>query len=259
MTPDLELLRNVVREAGALALELREKGLRVDHKPGGSPVTNADLAVDDLLREHLRSARPDYGWLSEETPDTPERLDRRIVFLTDPIDGTSSFLKGREWWSVCTAVVEDGKPVCGVVYAPSVGQLFEAARGQGAFLNGERIHVSARTQLEGCAMLGDVKMFAHPAWPQPWPPMTIEARNSIAYRMCLVACGEFDACLAPSPKHEWDLAAGDIIVSEAGGLATDHRGQPFSYNRPDPKHRALVCSTPGLHSLLLQRIAHMKD
>jgi myo-inositol-1(or 4)-monophosphatase len=259
MSADLQLLKDVVREAGARAIALREAGLSIEHKPGGSPVTNADHDIDAFLKERLRAARPDYGWLSEETPDNPERLAKSTLFLCDPIDGTSAFMKGKEAWSICAAVVANGRPVAGVVFAPSVNEFYEAEAGEGARLNGAPIRVTDRVQLEGCAMLGDAKMFAHPAWPEQWPPMHIETRNSIAYRMALVAAGRFDAVLAPSPKHDWDLAAGDLIVTEAGGLVTDHKGRSFVYNRPNPQQRALVCSGAGLHSLLLQRLVHMQD
>ncbi len=259
MTADLDLLKAVVREAGARAQALLEAGLTIDHKPGGSPVTNADLAIDDFLKDRLLGARPDYGWLSEETPDNPDRLSKHLVFLSDPIDGTTAYLKHREWWSICAAVVENGRPVCGVVFAPALDQFYEAAAGQGARLNGGPIRVSARAGIEGCAMLGDAKMFAHPAWPVAWPPMDIVARNSIALRMSLVASGDFDACLAPSPKHEWDLAAADLIVTEAGGRVTDHMGRTFTYNRPVPQQRSLVCAGEPLHSLLLQRLGHIQD
>jgi myo-inositol-1(or 4)-monophosphatase len=255
---DLRLLRDAALEAGKLALDLRRRGLTVEHKPGGSPVTNGDLAADALLTSVLRKARPDYGWLSEETTDDPARLDKSSLFIVDPIDGTTAYLKGRDYWSVCIAVVENGRPVAGVVYAPSLDQLYEAQAGKGARLNGEPITVADKADIEGIAMLGDAKMFAHPSWPRPWPFMHIESRNSVAYRMALVAAGTFDAVLAPSAKQEWDLAAADIIVGEAGGLCTDHKGRTFVYNRPNPRQPSLVCAGPALHALLLDRLAHIQ-
>jgi len=117
LTADLDLIVEAAREAGALALRLRGTGLEVEYKPGNSPLTNADLAADALLTERLRSARPDYGWLSEETADNTDRLDKTRLFVVDPIDGTRAFVKGRPWWSVCIAVVEAGRPVAAVVFA----------------------------------------------------------------------------------------------------------------------------------------------
>jgi myo-inositol-1(or 4)-monophosphatase len=258
MTGDLDLILSAAKEAAILASDLRAKGLKVEHKEGGSPVTNGDLAVNDLLMERLRTARPDYGWLSEETPDNTDRLSKQRLFVIDPIDGTSAYVNGRDWWTICIGVVEDGRPIAGVVIAPVLDEVYAAAEGQGATLNGGRIVVSDRDAIEGCNMLGDPKMFADSRWPIPWPDMHIEARNSVAYRMCLAASGAFDAVLAPSPKHDWDMAAADIIVREAGGLSTDNKNGVFVYNRPDPKQRGLVCAGPALHPLLLARVAHIQ-
>jgi len=258
MSTDLDLILDAAKEAAILATDLRAKGLKVEHKEGGSPVTNGDLAVDDLLKQRLLAARPDYGWLSEETPDNPDRLAKSRLFLVDPIDGTSAYVKGRDWWTVCIAVVEDGRTIAGVVIAPALDEVYAAAEGQGATLNGGRMVVSGCNAVEGCRMLGDAKMFADHRWPEPWPDMYIEARNSVAYRMCLVASGAFDSVVAPSPKHDWDLAAADLIVREAGGFATDNKNQAFVYNRPEAKQYGLVCSGPALHPLLLARLAHIQ-
>lgn len=145
-----------------------------------------------------------------------------------------------------------------VVHAPELGETYEAAAGHGARLNGAPIQVSHTAAIEGCAMLGDARMFKSPQWPEPWPSMRVEARNSIAYRMALVASGAFDAAIALSPKGDWDLAAADLIVAEAGGLATDHLGRPFLYNQPVPRQPSLVCAGPTMHVLLLQRVAHIE-
>ncbi|MDR3512409.1 MAG: 3'(2'),5'-bisphosphate nucleotidase CysQ [Caulobacteraceae bacterium] len=251
---DLELIRDAARAAGERALAVREAGLTTVSKSDGTPVTNADLEVDALLKDWLTRARPDYGWLSEETADDPSRLQRRRLFVVDPIDGTRAFLKGRPWWGVSIAVVEDGRPIAGVMRAPDVAETYEAVAGGGARLNGRPISASATASLEGCAMLGDKPMFVHPAWREPWPPMRIESRNSIAYRMCLVACGAFDAALALSSKAEWDLAAADLIASEAGCMVTTHKGGRLAYNRADPRAASLVCAGPALHRLILRRV-----
>lgn len=255
---DLSLLRNVAIEAGDLALRIRKKGLKIKSKPGGSPVSNGDLEANDVIRNVLRAARPDYGWQSEEDPDTEERLSKKRVFVVDPIDGTSAYIKNREFWAVSIAVVEDGRPIAGVVYAPSLDQVYTAEEGGGARLNGRLIQVADCNGLEGCAILGAQAMFDHDSWPDPWPKMRVEQRNSIAYRMCIVASGEFDACLAPSLKHDWDLAAGDVILREAGGLATDHKGNAFVYNTPTVTQAALVCAGRALHPQLIARVNHIE-
>ncbi len=129
--------------------------------------------------------------------------------------------------------------------------------GGGAFLNGAPIRPSDRAELEGAALLGDARMFADPRWPQPWPPMRVESRNSIAYRIVQVACGAFDACLSLSAKNDWDMAAADLIAREAGACIGDHLGAPFAYNRPAPMQRSLLCAAPGLRQLILTRLAHI--
>ena len=255
---DLALILEAAQEAGALARDIRRQGLEVSYKPDdNSPVTNADLAADKLLTQRLRAARPDYGWLSEETADDTDRLDCRRIFVVDPIDGTRAFLKGRPWWSVAIAVVEDGVPVAGAVFAPEVGELYGAAVGQGATRNGEIIRHSAATRLDDCRMAGNPVIFEHPSWPTPWPPMRVEQRNSTAYRMCLVAAGDFDAAVAPVRKSDWDVAAGDLIAREAGCFVGDHNGRAFRYNRARPSQASLICATPALAPLILARVSHM--
>jgi myo-inositol-1(or 4)-monophosphatase len=252
---DLDLLREVAHEAGRLALNLQESELKIWRKPGGSPVTNADLAADALIRDRLRAARPDYGWLSEETADDSSRLMARRVFMVDPIDGTSAFMKGRPWWTVSVAVVENGRALTGVIYAPGLEETYEAALGGGAKLNGAPIHASACADLESCAMLSPKGAFANWAGSEPWPEMRVENRNSVALRMALVAAGTFDAAVALSPKSDWDIAAGLVIAGEAGAVCTDHRGRPLILNSPSASHPSLVCAGPALHPLILQRTA----
>jgi myo-inositol-1(or 4)-monophosphatase len=254
---DIDLITKAAREVGEVAVQMREAGLDITGKDNGTPVTNADIHVDTLLKERLGAARPDYGWLSEETADDIVRLQQRRLFVVDPIDGTVAYMKGRPWWAVSIAVVEDGKPIAGVVHAPSLNETYVAVKGGGATLNGQLIRASNVAEIEDCAMLGDAQMFLHPAWPKAWPTMKIETRNSIAYRMCLVASGAFDAAVALSGKNEWDLAAADLICSEAGAVATDHLGRAFIYNDPNPRAPSLICAAPALHPLLIERVNHI--
>jgi myo-inositol-1(or 4)-monophosphatase len=221
------------------------------------PVTDVDLAVDALLKDVLRAARPDYGWISEETAVDGSRLERARSWVVDPIDGTRAFVQGKPHWAVCIGLLEAGQPVLGVVFNPVLDECFWAGEGQGARLNGAPIGAASTGAIENCRMLGDAQMFRHPAWPQPWPPMQVEQRNSIAYRMCLVASGAFDAAVALSAKSDWDLAAADIIVREAGGACTDHQGAAFRYDRPEPKQLSLVASGSALHPLLIGRMDHI--
>lgn len=259
---DLALLEETVRSAGGIARKFYQGEYKKWDKGKGQPVTEADLAVDKYLRETLIAARPEYGWLSEETEDHVARLSREYVFVVDPIDGTVAFLKGRPHFTICAALVHDGTAIAGVVYNPILDECYSAIKGGGAKLNGASIHVTKWAELEGCRMLGDKAMFAHPAWSDPpntpWPPMEIETRNSVAYRMVLVASGAFDATLALSAKHDWDMAAADIIVREAGGSLTAHDGAPLRYNGANPIQRSFICAGPALHAALLAKLKHLK-
>ena len=254
---DLELLVAAAVEAGTLALDLRARGLKIAFKEGNSPVTNADFATDTLLKTKLGQARPDYGWLSEETADDLVRLHRRRVFVVDPIDGTRAYMKDKPWWVISVAVVEDGQPIAGVVYAPQVGEVYTALAGGGAKLNGSLIVPALTGRLDVCGMVGDQRMFDHPSWPQAWPPMRVESRNSTAYRMCLVASGQFDAALALVAKADWDLAAADLVAREAGAYCGDHLGRGFAYNGQIPAQLSLLCAAPRLAPLILERVSHI--
>ncbi len=253
LAADLALIRDAARAAGALAEQERERGLKITHKDGGSPVTNADFAVDEMLKTRLLSARPDYGWLSEETPDTPDRLPRRRLFVVDPIDGTVAFMKARPWWCVPIAVVENGRPVAAVIHVPSLNETFEATLGGGARLTDRPIAASDVDTLDDAAVLADARLMEGPHWPEPWPLMRYEKRNALAYRMALVASGAFDAAIALTPKWDWDVCAGALIATEAGAKVSDHHGRPWRFNRPDPRQASLVCSAPALHPLILRR------
>jgi myo-inositol-1(or 4)-monophosphatase len=246
---DLALLEGAVRAAGDIARKFYGGHYKRWDKAGGSPVTEADLAVDRFLRESLMSARSAYGWLSEESLDNDARLTASRVFVVDPIDGTVAFLKQRPHFTICAAVTENGRPVAGVVYNPITHEFFAAERGKGATLNGEPIHVQDRDQIEGARMLGPKSTFA-----SGWPPMELAAISSIAYRIVLVAAARHDAMVSLSAKRDWDLAAADLIVHEAGGLLSDEAGNRLVYNRPSAAQRAAIAAAPHLHALILNHL-----
>jgi myo-inositol-1(or 4)-monophosphatase len=254
-TPELVLIRDAVVAAGRLALAERERGLKIWSKSGGSPVTSADMAVDTLLRTSLLGARPDYGWLSEETADSPERIARERIFVVDPIDGTVAYMKGKPWWCIPIAVVENGRPVAAVIHAPALNETFAATLGGGATLNGAPINASDTTDLDDASVLADARLMEGPHWAEPWPAMRFEKRNAIAYRMALVAAGAFDAAIALTPKWDWDVCAGALIASEAGARVSDHHGGPWRFNQLDPRQSSLICSAPALHPLIVRRTA----
>jgi myo-inositol-1(or 4)-monophosphatase len=252
---DLALIRDAALAAGELALAEREAGLKTWSKPGGSPVTSADMAVDRVLKDVLLSARPDYGWLSEETEDSAERLARRRLYIVDPIDGTVAYMKGKPWWCIPIAVVEDGRPVAAVIHAPALNETFCATLGGGATLNGQPITASDTDDLDDASVLADARLMEGPHWDEPWPPMRYEKRNAIAYRMALVAAGAFDAAIALTPKWDWDICAGALIAQEAGAVVSDHHGRPWRFNQADPRQNSLICSAPALHPLIVRRTA----
>jgi myo-inositol-1(or 4)-monophosphatase len=245
---DLALLEGRVRAAGKIALQFFGGSYKRWNKDCGSPVTEADLAIDTFLKNELRGQRCDYGWLSEESLDDPARLASRRLFVVDPIDGTVAFMKGRPHFTICAAVVEETRPIAGVVLNPATDECFTAGLGQGAFLNGDIIHAGTRTEIAGCRVLGNKQAL------DGWPPMHIENFSSIAYRVALVAAARFDAMISLTVKRDWDLAAADIILSEAGGRLVDGDGQPLAYNRPSAIQGATIASGPGLIQPLLAEL-----
>jgi myo-inositol-1(or 4)-monophosphatase len=238
-----------VRAAGKIALNYFCGTYKRWNKEGGSPVTEADLAIDAYLKTELCQARPQYGWLSEESVDDPARLERSRTFVVDPIDGTVAFMKGRPHFTICAAIVEDGRPIAGVVFNPAQDECFTAASGQGARLNGEVLYVGHGSKIEGLRLLGDRKLFAE------WPPMQIESFSSIAYRIVLVAAARFDAMISLTAKRDWDLAAADIILSEAGGRLVGADGGTLRYNRTEAIQGATIAAGPELIAPLLAQLA----
>jgi len=256
---DSALIERVVRQAGEIARKYYGGEYRRWSKNRGEPVTEADLAIDHFLHEHLLAAKPSYGWLSEES-GAKERPDAQRLFIVDPIDGTTAFLKTKPHFSISVAVVESARPVAGIVYNPVTDECFTAAKSAGSFLNGRPIHVSACATVAGCRILGPKDLFAHAAWSTPpnapWPEMHIETRSSIAYRMALVAAGAFDAALVLSAKHDWDMAAGDLIVREAGGRSSAGDGADLRFGESVPIQRSMVCAGPTLHAQLIGKLVH---
>ncbi len=255
---DIALLNAAVREAGALALRYFRTDLAVWQKAGDTPVSEADIAVDRLLRQRLCGERPDYGWLSEETEDDSARLACERVWVVDPIDGTRAFLEGVPHFCHAAALVENGTPVLAVLFNPVEDRFYEAVANKGARLNGALIRVSHRQQIAGCRMAAFGPMFKHPAWPQPWPEMEIIQRDSVAWRLALVASGDADASMGLNTKNDWDLAAADLMVREAGGVMTAHDGKTLSFNNPVPQQPSFMAAGPSLHAALLARTVDIK-
>ena len=224
-------------------------------KPGGAgPVTEADLAVNSYLETTLRAARPDYGWLSEESEDSDARLSRDTVFIIDPIDGTRSFVEGSKTWAHSIAVAHRGVVVAGAIYLPLRDRLYTAARGQGAWLNGAALLASSNTNLSKAEILATKPVVAPEHWPQGVPPFKRAHRPSLAYRLGLVGQGRFDGMLTFRPTWEWDVAAGSLIVEEAQGTCTDQTGQAIRFNNPHPQLNGMIASGSNLHAPILRAL-----
>lgn len=250
---DLALLRDAVRAAGQLALGFFGRSPHVEIKPDDSPVSEADIAVDRALKEKLTAARPGYGWLSEESVDDPRRLQCERVWVVDPIDGTRAFLKELPEWTIAAALVEGERPVIGIVFNPATGEFFEAESGRGAWLNGDAIAVRDPAPLEGSELITSRSLLRRKIWRAEWPRLETRWVNSVAYRLALVASGACDGTLSLSRKHDWDLAAAELLVQEAGGRATTHTGGGFRYNQPLPLQQSVIAAGPALHAELLER------
>ncbi|MBT3370604.1 MAG: 3'(2'),5'-bisphosphate nucleotidase CysQ [Rhodospirillaceae bacterium] len=255
---DHALLLETVREGGALALSYFHDGVKHWTKGPDDPVSEADHAVDDLLRDKLCNAQPTYGWLSEETDDDPARLECSSVWVVDPIDGTRAFIEQREEFTVCAALVRDGRPVAGAVYNPATEEFYEAILGGGARLNGKPIKVTAKSDFEGSRLLTGRYMFQQSAVKDKPRDITLHMVNSIAYRMCLVADGRYDACISLSGKCDWDIAAAELILAEAGGVNSNSHGEAFRYNQSDTLHKSVIGAGPALHAHILTFLETIK-
>jgi myo-inositol-1(or 4)-monophosphatase len=256
---DFDLIRDAAQEAGKLALSYWGRPIERQRKADGSEVTEADHAVDALLAARLRRTCPGYGWLSEESPEHDERLQARRVWVVDPIDGTRAFIQGRDDWVIAIALIEDHAPVLAAVVNPVRGEMFEARAGAGTFLNGRRLRASAQSVLAGARLTVSDSLVKPSRWRRPWPPVTPVRADSIIYRMALVASGAADASFATRPKWEWDIAAGALLVSEAGGIVTDPCGFPLKFNSREAKVPGYVAAAPKLHHILAERMSDALD
>lgn len=253
---DLSLLCEAAEAAGAIALSFWRQEPKAWDKGGGQgPVTEADLAVNDALQARLAAARPDYGWLSEESEADAARLDARRCFIIDPIDGTRAFIDGQDSFAHSLAIAEGERIVAAVVHLPARGLTYTATADGPALLNGKPI---APTD----APLGGARVLTYRAAFEPhhWkggriPPIRREFRSSLAWRLCLVAEGQFDAALSLRAAWEWDIAAGSLIAERAGALATERGGGPMRFNSARAMVEGLLVAGPRLHGQLLDALA----
>lgn len=249
---DSNRLEEIVREAGRIALsQWPGHGHDVENweKQPGDPVSAADLEVDQFLKRELGRLLPAAGWLSEESSDHPERLERGLIWLADPIDGTRDYLRGRSGWCVSVALISAGRPLIGLLSAPARGEEWVAVAGQGAKRNGVPLVASKRDKFAGARVPTD-------SLPKQDRDLAIvDKPNSIALRIAMVAADEADLVATLRWGYEWDIAASTLIAREAGAEVTDAFGHPLAYNKRDPRAFGLLVCAPQIHAAAVERLA----
>jgi myo-inositol-1(or 4)-monophosphatase len=257
---ELEVAVRAAREAGAVVRSLYGKAGRVVQKKdrAESPLTEADTRANEAIRRILGGAFPEDGWLSEESRDSAERLRRRRVWIVDPLDGTREFVQGIPELAVCVALVEDGRPAVGVTYNPISGELFAAARGRGATLDGIPIRPSSTTRLDEAVVLASRSENERGEWEAFKTRFQVKLSGSVAYKLALVAAGRADATFTLTPKSEWDVCSSVCILEEAGGRVSDLRGEPLRFNNPVPRLGGLVATNGLLHEALLAELCRSR-
>lgn len=245
---DLDLLLRAAREAGNIAMSYFRRDPEVFWKEGNSPVSQADLAVDGYLRDFLLSARPRYGWVSEETAAEPAHGGETRYFVVDPIDGTRSFLRGEPTWCVALAVIENQRPVVGVIDVPVKAEVYSAVANGPALLNGRPIAPHAPSNGEPMRLsLPDAVVRAL----SDADRRSLDIRTtipSLAYRLALVASGAMDGTIVQARANDWDIAAADLLLERCGAALVTIEGRQHLY-KPDPKR----------HGLLLAGATHTLD
>jgi myo-inositol-1(or 4)-monophosphatase len=251
-------LAAVVRDAGNLALSMFGKQIKSWTKgPSSSPVCDADIAVNDLLREGLITSDDACAWLSEESADDAGRLRARHVWVVDPIDGTRAYIAGQPDWAISAALVEDGRPIAACLYAPALDEFFTARAGAGSMLNGTPIGATPGTDLHDIRVVGPQKFLDRLSSAMP-PFIRFPRGHSLALRLARVAQGAADVAFAGGNSHDWDLAAADLLVHEAGGALTPLAGGTVVYNRPVPRHGTLVAAGRDRHTALIKFLGDRK-
>jgi myo-inositol-1(or 4)-monophosphatase len=251
---DLDLLSHAARAAGDIALRYWNNAPLTWEKGDQGPVTEADIAVNDMLKTTLSAARPDYGWLSEETPDDPARLQCEYVFIIDPIDGTRAFIAGERNFSHSLAVARNGEVTAAAVYLPAKDQLFTASLDGPALCDGQAIAPTRTLLAQDPKILTPKANLDSDFWQGTPPVFRRSFRTSLAYRLCLVAEGRHDGMMSFRNTWEWDIAAGSLIATRAGAVVSDGKGQPLRFNNPHPQTAGVLAAGPALHAELVARL-----
>jgi len=256
LNDDLNLLIAAAHASGDIARKFWQKSPEVwDKDAGAGPVTEADLAIDRMLHDDLRTARPDYGWLSEETEDDATRQCHDHVFIIDPIDGTRAFIEGSKTFAHSLAIAHKGHVTSAVVFLPMLDRLYVATTEMPASLNGRPINASTPKPDQSPTVLANKTNLDASHWKDGPPHLERHFRSSLAYRMCLVAEGRFDAMLTLRPTWEWDVAAGTLIAKRAGATVTDTHGEFPIFNNPTPLLGGMIAAGPALHKTIHHKLA----
>jgi myo-inositol-1(or 4)-monophosphatase len=230
----------ITKEAGNKIRSFYRGKFEVEEKSPDNPVTEADKAADTYLKSALLSLLPNAGWLSEETVDSPERLEKEYVWIVDPLDGTKEFVMGIPEFSVSVALVKNGIPVVGAVYNPITDEMVSAYAGDGLRKNGESVSSSERQVLEGAivdASRSERKRGEFEPFEDRFDLITM---GSIAWKLARTGYGAADATWSRGPKHEWDICAGVLLIKEGGGQCVDLDGNEFIFNQPWPKVNGII-------------------
>lgn len=251
---ELAVATAAVKVAGATVRDLYERAAAASYTKGdGSPVTDADLAADRIIRGALRSAFPTDAILTEEGADDQSRLAAARCWVVDPIDGTQQFVDRTGEFDVLIALVEDGRPTLGVLYQPTTDTLLAAATGLGAWIEraGERqpLHFAPVQPDEAPRLMTSFWFGAPDNLPllqraadrlgtgaPSTSPLGVTVRHFVPPIHRADALVGFYVNGRPSMAWEWDFAAPEVVVREAGGLVTDVWGRPHRYNKPDPRN-----------------------
>lgn len=243
--------------AGVIVKGYYEGTVEVREKGHDNPVTAADLEADACIKRTLLGAFPDDGWLSEETADSTDRLAKPRVWVVDPLDGTKEFTQHIPEFCICIALVERGTPIVAVSYNPAAERLYCAVKGQGTTCNDEPVRVSPQAVLREARVLASRSEDKRGEWDPFKDRVRVVLTGSVAFKLAELSRGDGDATFTLTPKNEWDICSGTLLLEEAGGRATGLEGKPLVFNQPSPLRDGMIASNGVLHEALLRMIAEV--